>query len=245
MSIFSYPEQEEVFSLINNIPECPEGFTLDVNICVKAVTGKLGWQEAQEKCQKAGANLFIVRKAADEAMVVRHLTNNVKSTWLGATDTETEGVWKWFDGSNITYSNWGSPSNTNAENCLLLAGDKKWDDRNCTEKHPFLCARPQGEDRSGRWIGLNDKTNAQTFEWSDLNPVVYTHWGVGYPSTSGESPVCGYVDNSYGGWKHTDCSSPKVCIQYWKTLILIIYIDAYKLYRKGSPTITVRLSYSY
>ena len=232
VSILSYAEQSEVFALINNIPECPSGFVLDGIYCIKAKKEKLSWYDAQKKCQGMDANLFKVNNRADNELVKRHLDDKVKSTWLGATDEETEGLWQWYDGSNLTFTDWGNPSNTNAENCLLLAADLKWDDRNCTEKHSYICARPQGADRSGRWIGLSDKNSLQYFEWSDSNPVVYTSWGTGFPSTSGGNPVCGYIDNSYGGWKHAECSNTKVIDQ--NIPLLEFFATPFDLYDKGA-----------
>ena len=50
--------------------------------------------------------------------------------WLGATDRELEGTWKWLTGENWTYSNWNpnEPNNSGNEDGLHFYSNGKWND---------------------------------------------------------------------------------------------------------------------
>ncbi|KAK1784279.1 hypothetical protein P4O66_019975, partial [Electrophorus voltai] len=54
-------------------------------------------------------------------------------------------VWVWSDGSNYTYSDWGSgePNNTGSDNCVQLYNSHsyKWNDAGCNYSCPFICYR--------------------------------------------------------------------------------------------------------
>ena len=91
----------------------------------------------------------------------------------------------------------------------MVQGDGNWDDRNCTTQLALVCTRPRGSAQLNRWIGLSDRGNPNTFEWSDGSYVYWTNWGPGYPSTHGGlDDVCVYMDSITGGWVHTACHEP-------------------------------------
>ena len=61
--------------------------------------------------------------------------------WLGGTDKEEEGVWKWNDGSPWNYTQWGNGTGNKGVNvdCVLMIFGKEWRDYSCTEIKPFIC----------------------------------------------------------------------------------------------------------
>ena len=73
--------------------------------------------------------------------------------WIGATDEEEEGEWKWTDCNTWNFTKWGSrePNNQknivgDGENCALLPKNKDWIDTPCHwKKWGFVCARPMCE----------------------------------------------------------------------------------------------------
>lgn len=210
VSIQSYSEQEEVFALINSGPPCPENFIEDSGICVFVSPYLLTWAEARSSCLEAGSDLFMVKSAADQAILKRYLLEG-EELWLGGTDEQDEGSWVWVDGTPFMYFNWEEGNiDTDGENCALNRGETNhWVSRNCSEIHAYVCSRPTSKDKT-RWIGLSDKSSLQTFEWSDKNPMIYSNWGVGMPNTYGELPVCAYINTIHGDWMHTECSESKV-----------------------------------
>ena len=63
--------------------------------------------------------------------------------WIGLTDSEEEGVWKWASSGNIaTYFSWGKgePSNK-GHNCVRLyyGEDYAWFDNTCNTHYGFIC----------------------------------------------------------------------------------------------------------
>merc|ERR1711970_88449 len=83
---------------------------------------------------------------ADSEAVNDWLATHNDSLWIGATDLEQEGQWKWANGERLEPEdmiNWkkGGPDNLNRiEHCAIFQGDDaKWDDRYCWEQHAAAC----------------------------------------------------------------------------------------------------------
>ncbi|KAI4904367.1 hypothetical protein NFI96_028918 [Prochilodus magdalenae] len=71
--------------------------------------------------------------------------------WIGLTDIETEGVWKWVDGSELTTRFWwtGEPSNHGGNEDCAISGIRfaesehvaTWADFPCDHPLPGICRR--------------------------------------------------------------------------------------------------------
>ena len=74
--------------------------------------------------------------------------------WLGASDTDVETVFRWTDGSILSWVNWeaGHPSAASglgSENdCIVRhSPEGKWADHNCNETRKFYCETTEGRCR--------------------------------------------------------------------------------------------------
>ena len=78
------------------------------------------WEAAEEYCESVGGHLVtITTKEENDAVwaYVKELGN--QSVFIGLSDTEEEGTWKWVTGESLTYTKWteGEPNAfTEAEN---------------------------------------------------------------------------------------------------------------------------------
>ncbi|MGK7894503.1 MAG: lectin-like protein, partial [Xenococcus sp. (in: cyanobacteria)] len=71
------------------------------------------WEEAQAEAQSYGGNLVTINDAAEESWLEQTFGNS--EFWIGLTDKENEGTFKWASGEAVTYTNW-VPSEANDGN---------------------------------------------------------------------------------------------------------------------------------
>ncbi|XP_031693488.1 C-type lectin domain family 4 member E isoform X1 [Oncorhynchus kisutch] len=106
------------------------------------------WSESRQDCMERGADLMIVNSREKQ----RFLFALNKRAWIGLTDRETEGSWKWVDGTPLITSYWiiDQPNNGRSvstfpgEDCVVLRNgqdqpEKTWNDINCAQKHIWIC----------------------------------------------------------------------------------------------------------
>ena len=104
------------------------------------------WDYAKLECESMNGSL-----AAVTSMKIHNfLTKDDRNTryWIGGSDREKEGTWKWEDGSEWDFTNWASqprqqPDNINNENCLQIyhsSANNGWNDFNCNYFFQFICS---------------------------------------------------------------------------------------------------------
>lgn len=93
----------------------------------KVYTENVTWKRAKEKCESLKGTLATVPDAATWEFVK---TLTPASVWLGASDEATEGVWKWVDGSPVTFTAWVAkqPDNARKAEHFLSTHKGGWND---------------------------------------------------------------------------------------------------------------------
>ncbi|XP_041662299.1 CD209 antigen-like protein A [Cheilinus undulatus] len=141
--------RKNLMSLSKQMKTCPAGWKMFQCSCYFFSTHKNTWNECRKDCQDKDADLVIINSPEEEEF----LTNNIKgSTWIGLSDQEKEGTWKWTDGTQLTMAYWwrGQPDNGGGnpqygeEDCCHFATYKKeakWNDLRCDTPLLWVCEK--------------------------------------------------------------------------------------------------------
>ncbi|XP_036372269.1 CD209 antigen-like protein A [Megalops cyprinoides] len=123
---------------------CPQGWNKFSFRCYYVSTEKKSWSDSRQDCRERGADLVIIT-SREEQEFINSLSSRV---WIGLTDSETEGTWKWVDGTRLTTEYWmsGEPNDADSgEDCAenLVTADKVtgWNDMPCSDKQKWICER--------------------------------------------------------------------------------------------------------
>jgi hypothetical protein len=87
----------------------------------QVITGGVTFSQARTNAAAAGGHLAIITSAEEDNFIYSLLvTANISTTasdgggvpyaWIGGTDESVEGLWIWVDGTDFSYTNWGSGS---------------------------------------------------------------------------------------------------------------------------------------
>ncbi|XP_029019768.1 C-type lectin domain family 4 member E-like [Betta splendens] len=100
------------------------------------------WQDSRNDCLQKGADLVIINSPEEQEFI----SSRKISTWIGLTDAETEGTWKWVDGTllgSLRYWAESEPNNGYGnENCAKISSsnlEKNWYDESCDFKMYWIC----------------------------------------------------------------------------------------------------------
>ncbi|XP_070828322.1 CD209 antigen-like protein C [Chaetodon trifascialis] len=105
---------------------------------------KKSWKESRDDCLQRGADLMIINSKEEQDFT----RNFHELMWIGLTDSETEGVWKWVDGTLLMKSFWtpGEPNSHEGKNedCVELRSHdmlNSWNDRPCNDQIFWICEK--------------------------------------------------------------------------------------------------------
>uniref|UniRef100_A0A8C0JBE1 C-type lectin domain-containing protein n=1 Tax=Chelonoidis abingdonii TaxID=106734 RepID=A0A8C0JBE1_CHEAB len=103
------------------------------------------WQRAKVLCEEVHSRLAIINSHAQQNFIMYRTRN--QRFWIGLSDKNSEGEWKWIDGSNsttgFTYWKEGEPNNSGQnEDCAHVWTYGEWNDVDCTYKCYYICEKP-------------------------------------------------------------------------------------------------------
>jgi hypothetical protein len=106
------------------------------------------WRDARDACQDWGGDLAKVESVEENTFLSEHSTVD---SWLGASDFQDEGSFRWFDGDDVDPDGPWAPAQPDNfegnENCIeLREADDRWNDVPCTSAKVALCEREFGSE---------------------------------------------------------------------------------------------------
>ncbi|XP_026103827.1 C-type lectin domain family 17, member A-like [Carassius auratus] len=98
------------------------------------------WSESRRYCTEKGADLIIINNR-EEQDFVKKISADAK-VWIGLTDSDVEGTWKWVDGSTLTSGFWypREPNGHIREDCTLN-DSSGWADYPCSDNYKWICEK--------------------------------------------------------------------------------------------------------
>ncbi|KAL7841389.1 hypothetical protein SRHO_G00250800 [Serrasalmus rhombeus] len=103
------------------------------------------WSESRQDCRNRDADLVIINSKEEQDFTERQRRG--QGAWIGLTDRETEGVWKWVDGSALTTKFWrpSEPNGAANEACVIIGegSDRvnNWADYPCRHTFVGICEK--------------------------------------------------------------------------------------------------------
>ncbi|KAM4732060.1 CD209 antigen-like protein 2 [Anableps anableps] len=125
---------------------CPVHWRFFKTKCYYVSMVKKNWTESRRACIAKGADLLIIN-SHEEQEFVREILDNGKDAWIGLTDSLTEGVWMWVDGTPVNKTYWlaGQPNSYKGEqDCGELVQKQsggKWNDDDCFAQQLWICEK--------------------------------------------------------------------------------------------------------
>ena len=137
---------------------CEAEWTSFGSSCYKLYTLRQNWNNAKVNCQRAidGAKLVKIETEKENDFIKNKYLNTSGIYWIGLSDIDNEGEWKWTDGTGLTgYKKWksGQPNNLGNQDCVaILEGDytdghqnAEWNDLKCSKELGYICKKSPGE----------------------------------------------------------------------------------------------------
>ncbi|XP_041857542.1 perlucin-like [Melanotaenia boesemani] len=127
---------------------CPAGWRMSTFSCYLLSTKSGSWDQGREDCRGRGADLVVIDNDEEQKFLSAFVKGNC---WIGLSDKETEGTWKWVDGTTLTLKNWdtnqpdngGSSGKWGEEDCVQLTDSNRtiWNDFNCEKPMQWICEK--------------------------------------------------------------------------------------------------------
>ncbi|KAK0150627.1 CD209 antigen-like protein E [Merluccius polli] len=104
-------------------------------------TTEKNWTASRDDCLERDADLVVINSREEQEFVSR--LAGYHWFWIGLSDRDTEGTWKWVDGTNMTSSFWrrGQPDDYGGQDCVVTLLGDNWRDVSCADQYHWMCEK--------------------------------------------------------------------------------------------------------
>uniref|UniRef100_A0A672TQ34 Mannose receptor C-type 1 n=1 Tax=Strigops habroptila TaxID=2489341 RepID=A0A672TQ34_STRHB len=124
-------------------PGCQKGWMKHGFYCYSVGQLPATFSEAKQICEENKGYLVTVRDRYEQAFLTSVIgLNPAKYFWIGLSDTEEQGTFKWASGDAVTFTHWNAGMPGREPGCAaMITGTSAglWDVLNCEENNMFLC----------------------------------------------------------------------------------------------------------
>uniref|UniRef100_A0A8C6ST55 C-type lectin domain-containing protein n=2 Tax=Neogobius melanostomus TaxID=47308 RepID=A0A8C6ST55_9GOBI len=107
------------------VVQCDAGWELSGTKCYYFSSNTLNWTNSRDMCGSLSGHLVKIESREEQTFLLSKLPLGAWF-WIGLTDSETEGQWKWTDGSPLNQSLtfwWREPDDWTGPNAEFLEGE--------------------------------------------------------------------------------------------------------------------------
>ncbi|XP_043935062.1 CD209 antigen-like protein C [Protopterus annectens] len=133
---------------------CPEDWKIFNHSCYYFSLMGYNWSEAKEQCEKNQSTLVMIKSSKEQDFLNKTVRNGTDEYWIGLTDANHEGDWKWVNGesckcteTNRLYwydkepDNWSASGSIVDEDCAIIKQDGGWSDTKCIDRQKWICEK--------------------------------------------------------------------------------------------------------
>ncbi|XP_077983049.1 polycystin-1-like protein 2 [Glandiceps talaboti] len=123
--------------------QCPIDFYGHDTSCFEYATNSASFRSATKYCSHSGGHLVFIKDQETSDFINERISDN-DDRWIGLTDKEDEGTFRWLDGNTLVYDNWALDQPNDYllnEDCVQLSAtyDFSWNDKPCFHRAKFIC----------------------------------------------------------------------------------------------------------
>ena len=131
--------------IVAAVETCQEGSLSVSTGCYSfpVTVGGMTWQNSKDYCIAQGGSLVEITSEAEQAAITAKIRSEGWGNfnfWIGLTDLDSEGTFKWVSGDAVNYTHWapGEPNNQGhsggPEDCAHIGdGGRTWNDMPCDD----------------------------------------------------------------------------------------------------------------
>ena len=134
----------------HDVAECPEGWARNQTSCYWVVLDPSDWIEAKNGCPQIhlSAHLASSGSKMENDFIGRLHSGSGHNFWLGGTDSDDEGNWRWIDGTPFNFTSWESSEGSGGvqDSCLAISNRYNdyyetfwWFDYECYTSYSYIC----------------------------------------------------------------------------------------------------------